>query len=82
MMFTDSPYEWLMKQKPGPTSDYHRKGLPENHPCYGCGNAMALQPCLLPCWKTGTWGPPGPIPAPEPEEDEEIWPFDESEYEY
>ena len=81
MMFTNSPYEWLMKQKPGPSSDHSRKGLPENHPCYGCGTAMALRPCLLPCWKTGTWGPPGPIPEP-PKEKQEEWVFDESEYEY
>ena len=80
MMFTDSPYERLMKELPGPSTD-HRKCLPENHPCFGCGNAMAMQPCLLPCWKTGTWGPPGPIPDPPQEEDED-WVFDESEYEY
>ena len=82
MMFTDSPYEWLMKQKPGPTSDFKKKGLPENHPCYGGSNVMALRPCLLPCWRTGKWGPPGPIPEMPKEDDDEDWPFDESEYEY
>ena len=81
MMFTDSPYERLMKELPGPSANFTQIGLPENHPCFGCGNAMALQPCLLPCWKTGNWGPPGPIPDDLPEEDEG-WPFNESKYEY
>ena len=80
MMFTNSPYERLMQEKPGPTTDFNRKGLPENHPCYGCGNATVFASCLLPCWKTGTWGPPGPIP--DPPKEEEDWIFDESEYEY
>ena len=82
MMFTDSPFERLMKELPGSSTNFKQKGLPENHPCYGCGNAMALQPCLLPCWKTGKWGPPGPIPDDPPEDEDEGWPFDESEYEY
>ena len=52
-----NPYEWLMQQLPGP-ADHSKLMLPKGHPCYGCGNAMAGMNCLLPCWKTGQWGPP------------------------
>ena len=66
MTFTDSPYEGLMKELPGPSTDHFYTEMRETHPCYGCGNAMANQPCLLPCWKTRSWAIPRARSKPPP----------------
>lgn len=37
--FTDSPYERMMARRPeGGRVTSRPPSLPENHPCYGCGN--------------------------------------------
>lgn len=43
--FTDNPYERVMKRTPEDEKETSRPfALPENHPCYGCGNYG--QPCV------------------------------------
>lgn len=47
--FTNSPYEMMMTQKPtGRIKKSCPSPLPQNHPCYGCGNYTG-QPCVGIC---------------------------------
>lgn len=50
--FTDSPFEYMMTQKPqrGRLSNVEPPPLPPAHPCYGCGYSNG-RPCVGFCMK-------------------------------
>jgi hypothetical protein len=60
--FTDSPYERMMTQKQEAQNQPQPPALPEDHPCYGCGNYG--RPCVGICirellrWKGDPHDPP------------------------